>query len=188
MATLFFDSVKKIVRFVNRDVAPTKDTVILMQGEPNVRCNMAGGKYYIDIGKYKEAIVAQPVVIGERIFFKLTTHSLSKLGLDVYTVEIANALQTMKTSAYLHRLIWDYVGVPRNSTFGLDTAISVRIDSPLSPGRDSMRIIEGYFDVTKTFFFTTPASRSLAVVVRYRFDRDSTGKLTALIPERACVE
>lgn len=184
MATLYFDKEKKIIRFVKQDIAATPTFTILAQGAVKVGVNMAGGVYTVDIGDFKEAIVALPIVTGERIAFRLTTHSLFNLGLDVWSLPVARALDTLRSSAYLHRVIWDFVGLPLGETWPLVNIVSVRMTTPITAGRDPLRICEGYVMGTKTFFFATPCSRSLGVVVRYQFSRDKAGRLNAIIPER----
>lgn len=185
MATLYYEKSKRVLRLVKQNTQARDGLQILLKGDVTVRANMAGGKYYIDIGDFKEAIVAQPIVVGDRIAFMVTTHSLSRLGLDVYTVEIANAITTLRNSLYLHNLIWDFVGMEKDSTHELANVVGVRLIPPLTEGRDPLRVCEGYLANTKTFFFATPSTRSLAVVVRYQFVRDHEGRLSALIPEKS---
>jgi hypothetical protein len=184
MATLYYEKSKRMLRLVKQTTQARDGIQILLTGDVTVRANMAGGKYYIDIGDFKEAIVAQPIVVGDRVAFMVTTHSLSRLGLDVYTVEIANHITTLRNSIFLHNLIWDFVGMEKGSTQVLSNIVGVRLIPPLTAGRDPLRVCEGYLSNTKTFFFVTPSTRSLAVVVRYQFVRDREGRLTAVIPEK----
>lgn len=184
MATLYYDEAKRVMRLVKQNTRPRAGIRILVQGEVSIRANMAGGTYCIDIGDFKEVVVAQPIVIGERISFMVNTHSLSRLGLNVYTVELANALGTLRNSNYLHTLVWDFVGLAKGREHEMVNVVGIRLIPPLSEGRDPLRVCEAYLPDASTFFFATPASRSLAVVVRYRFVRDEEGRLTSIIPER----
>lgn len=182
MATLYFDQTKGVMRFVKQTLAARPGIVILASGEASIVCNMAGGNYYINIGDVKEALVIRPLLLNKKISFQISTNGLAKLSLNHYTMEIARSLETLRNGAYLHRIFWDFVGVPNKTTVDLETVVSVRLIDPLVKGENPLRVCEGYFLSTRTLFFATPATRSLATVTRYRIVRHDADTVEAIIP------
>lgn len=184
MATLYFDEKKEVMRFVKQTLTARPGIVILAAGEVNIVCNMAGGNYYVTIGEVKEALVIRPMLINQKIAFQVTTNGLARLSLSVYTLQIARALETLRNCAYLHRLFWDFVGVPNRTIVDIETVVSVRQIPPLVAGQNPLRVCEGYFLGTRTVFFATPATRGLATVTRYRINRIDSDNVVAIIPDR----
>lgn len=184
MATLYYDQNKGVMRFVKQTLVPRPGIVILASGEATIVCNMAGGNYYVSIGDVKEALVIRPLIMNRKISFQVSTNGLAKLSLNHYTMEIARSLETLRNGSYLHRMFWDFVGVPNRAVVDLDTVVSVRLIEPLVKGQNPLRVCEGYFLSTRTLFFATPATRGLATVTRYRINRIDADTVEAIIPDR----
>lgn len=182
MATFYFDHSDKKMKVTSRNLMANPGIEIFAKGPASIRRNMAGSYYAIDIGDMKEAIVATPTIIGKTIGMNVRAHGLARVDPRIYTIEMAHNLYTLAKSEYLHRLVWDCVGLTQEFDEVFASVTTIRVNKSNNPKKPTLRLVEAQLTNNRSFVFLVPVERSMGAVARYKIYRQGD-RVTTVYPK-----